>query len=99
MLLSLAAIALGSHLVVTVADRVPNFDPAPSCRAARTGASVAACVTSERGARDQLVKEWTQFSIADKTSCTQETEGFEPSYVELLTCLEAARDSRQVPVE
>jgi hypothetical protein len=97
---SLAALALGLPLVVAVADRVPNFDPARSCRAAAslTPASLDSCLGDERKARDQLGGQWTQFAPADRTNCTQVTEtGGYPSYVELLTCLEMARDAKNLP--
>jgi hypothetical protein len=57
------------------------------------------CVADEQGAQQQLAKEWAQFAKSDKASCTEEVSGFEPSYVELLACLEAARDAKQVPQE
>jgi hypothetical protein len=102
MFLSLSGALLASQLVVTVADQVPKIDIMPSCRGAAAmgmGATLQNCVGDEQSARDQLVKEWPQFSTPDKTSCTKEISGFEPSYVELLTCLEAARDAKQVPQE
>jgi hypothetical protein len=52
------------------------------------------CLSDERAAHDLLLKEWTQFSAGDKTSCTDQTRNFNPSYVELLTCLELLRDAR-----
>jgi hypothetical protein len=102
MFLSLSGALLASQLVVTVADQVPKIDFMPGCRGAAAmgiGATLQNCAGDEQSARDQLVKEWSQFSKPDKTSCTKEISGFEPSYVELLTCLEAARDAKQVPQE
>jgi hypothetical protein len=55
-------------------------------------ATVDSCVNDEKSAREQLLKEWAQFPAADRTNCTQETEHFAPSYVELLECLEMYRD-------
>jgi hypothetical protein len=100
MFLSLSGALLASQLVVTAAAQVPKIDFMPGCRGATTmglGATLQNCIEDEQRARDQLVKEWSQFSNPDKTSCTEEISGFEPSYVELLTCLEAARDAKQAP--
>jgi hypothetical protein len=53
------------------------------------------CLQSEQGVRDELVKQWSSFLPADKTSCVNEARmGGESSYTELLTCLEMARDVR-----
>jgi hypothetical protein len=56
---------------------------------------VEGCFDDEKTAREQLVKEWRQFSGSDKTSCTDQTEYYHPSYVELLSCLEIARDANK----
>ena len=55
------------------------------------------CLDSEQAVRDQLVKQWSSFSASDKSDCTKESEmGGESSYTELLTCLEMARDVRNI---
>jgi len=47
------------------------------------------CLRSEREAREQLTREWANFSAADRAQCTQTASmGGLPSYVELITCLE-----------
>ena len=57
-----------------------------------------ACTRDELTARDQISKQWAQFSQTDKTRCIRlATLGSEPSYVELLTCLEMSRDARKLP--
>jgi hypothetical protein len=51
------------------------------------------CATDEAQARDQVQKEWSQFSASSKTQCNEETSTDNtPSYVEFLTCLEMERD-------
>ena len=56
------------------------------------------CVEDESVARDQLQPLWIQSSAADKASCVRETSiDGTPSYVELLTCLEMARDVKKTP--
>jgi hypothetical protein len=52
------------------------------------------CLNDEKTAREDLAREWAQFSADDKATCTDETKNFNPSYVELLTCLETARDAK-----
>jgi hypothetical protein len=56
---------------------------------------VASCMRDENDARDQLAKEWAQFSPSDHQLCRSETKtGGVPSYVELLVCLEMIRDAK-----
>jgi hypothetical protein len=84
-----------------VADTVPTFDVNPSCRAAAavTGASkdrMDTCLQSEQRARDQIAREWSQFTPAARSRCTQTaTVGGSPTYTELITCLEMARESKE----
>jgi hypothetical protein len=44
-------------------------------------------------------KAWTEFNIADRSSCVRTMMDFEPTYTELLTCLEMASDARKLPEE
>jgi hypothetical protein len=96
---------LAAHLVIAVADRIPTFDIAVTCRAAATSAArdilgnnTESCANDERDARNTLVKEWGQFSAANRRSCTAlATSSTESSYVELLTCLEMTRDAKATP--
>ncbi len=94
----LLALAFGSQLLVTVADGIPVFDTAPGCRAAQEVASgrFDACMRDEADARAQLATQWDKFIASDRATCAQnETTGGSPSYVELLTCLQMARDARE----
>jgi hypothetical protein len=98
----LTAIFLGTGLAVAVADRVPRLNIDPTCNAAAASGiahdqSTRVCKQDELTARDQLDKQWTQFPSADKLRCVQvATMGGQPSYVELLTCLEMAREVRNL---
>jgi hypothetical protein len=102
MLLPLPALALSTQLFSTVADRVPEFDVDPTCRSpARLEASINkdgdACIAGERRARDELARNWAKFRPADQSRCTGLVQmGGPPSYIELLTCLEMARDARDL---
>jgi hypothetical protein len=97
MIMTLLSALLASQLLVTVADRVPTFDVGPGCRASGeiVGVTIDGCFNDEKAAREQLVKEWAQFSGSAKTSCTDQTEYYLPSYVELLSCLEIFRDANK----
>ena len=94
---------IGAHLAIAVADPVPTFNVEPSCRQAAAGdigikQDLSVCLADEKGAREQLVKEWSGFTPADRGLCTRlSTTGSAPTYTELLVCLEMARDARRLP--
>jgi hypothetical protein len=102
--LPILAVSVALHLVVAASSGVPNFDVLPSCHAA-TAAQVVnsdkmqACAASEQDAHDHLIKEWTTFQIADRSRCIGMIMDFDPSYTELLTCLDIANDVRKLPKE
>ena len=86
------------------ADGPPTFNVEKNCGtiASRvaSAAEFEACMSLERSARDQLVKEWAQFAPADRSHCLQlSTLGGDPTYTELLTCLELERDARKLREE
>jgi|SRR4030095_6454005 hypothetical protein len=94
--ISISMIALSSQLVVAVADKLPAFDVARTCKldlAATAGLSDTqsqkACVMDENRAKQQLGSQWPKFSPASKTQCiSMESVGGTPSYVSLQTCLQ-----------
>jgi hypothetical protein len=89
--ISMSAAVLSSQLMVTVADRVPNFNVRPSCRES----TVPDCVSQEQIARDALVKEWPRFNAQEKARCAEEARhAGPPSYVEWLTCLHINANAR-----
>jgi len=105
------ALILGVHLVMPVADGVPTLNVEQVCQgiAQQGGVSfhdtdVAVekknCLDGEKAIRDELAKEWSSFTPADKVACTNESRmGGDSSYTELLTCLEMARDVRTMRSE
>ena len=105
------ALALGAQLILTVADSVPDLNVEQVCEGIAQQGGVTFrdpaiaqekknCIDSEQATRQELVKQWSSFSIADKTSCVNESRmGGESSYTELLTCLEMARDVRAMRAE
>jgi hypothetical protein len=100
--ISISMIVLSSQLVVPVADRMPKFDVARSCKldvAATAGLSVdqstKSCVNDEQKAKRQLASQWSKFPAPSRASCTsQESIGGTPSYVSLLTCLQLGQWAR-----
>jgi hypothetical protein len=87
-------------LSLVAADQVPDFNVESSCRDAEKRAAPVAnagsCLRAERDARDQLTREWGDFAGSDKSYCGGLAKlGGEASYVELLTCLEMARDAKR----
>ena len=98
------AVPLALHLIAASGGGVPTLDVHPSCRAAAAAQITSTdrmqtCMAGEQDAHDQLVKAWTKFSIADRSSCVRTMMDFEPTYTELLTCLEMASDARKLPEE
>jgi hypothetical protein len=104
-------LALGAQLILTVADSVPDLNVEQVCQGIAQQGGVTFrdpaiaqekknCLDSEQATRQELVKQWSNFSSADKTSCVNESRmGGESSYTELLTCLEMARDVRAMRKE
>ncbi len=97
-MMPLVALILATHLIAGSAASIPQFDIVKSCKAeADDSAGMATCIRDENDARDQLKAEWSSFDSTDKPNCRNETsEDSTPSYVELLTCLEMARDARKM---
>ena len=105
--ISFSMIVLGTQLVMTVAAGVPKFDIARGCRLDSTQAfdlstgqneTVKRCVADEQQALTQLQTQWSQFRGSDKAPCIGEANiGDTPSYVDLLTCLQAAKLAKQLP--
>jgi len=78
---------------------VPRYSVAAQCRAtARSGRDESSCRRDEEEARDQLQKKWIQFTKAGRSNCIQTAAiGHKPSYVELLTCLQATNITPTLP--
>ena len=105
MLISFVAFALGSQTTVVLADNIPTFDVAATCRAESQGdprAGVfAACMANEQMAPDALARQWAQFAPESRITCMQtetDVSGVR-SYVELLTRLQIAKDVKTLPKE
>jgi hypothetical protein len=110
MIIPIATLALATQLTVTIANDVPHYNVEPLCRGiAQQGGmdlepneksvqqNTQSCIKSETDLRDQLVEQWSTFTATDKANCTGESSaGGVPSYTELLTCLQMARDVRKL---
>ena len=95
-------------VVLAHAQDVPALDVEPVCRgiaqqsagAGERGGpdlDLAQCVKSEHAIRERLVKEWSTFVPSDKANCVgEETSGPLPSYTDLASRLEMARDARKL---
>ncbi len=103
MINSIPALILAAQLATPVADRSPQFNTEPTCRGAATASSAIrsdrdVCKKKEQAARDELDKQWASFAAPDRARCVTGTQaGGIPSYVELLTCLEMAKEARNLP--
>ena len=98
---SLMGATMTAGIALAAMDAVPNFNFEPSCRAAAQQAAspnyVSVCRNTEQKARDELERQWPQLNAADKAQCVPAaTAGGNPTYTELFTCLEIARDVRQL---
>jgi hypothetical protein len=95
MLLHLPIAILATLSPIAVSDTVPKFDIVRECRL--EGSSIIEfdrCSEDEGAALRELERSWAQFAGAGKRNCIASAAigGF-ASYVELLTCLEMARDA------
>jgi hypothetical protein len=86
---------------------VPNLNVKPVCRGiaqqalnpSETGGpdlTFVACVKNEQATRAKLAGEWSTFWRSEKTNCIGEQMGALASYTDLISCLEMARDARQL---
>jgi hypothetical protein len=88
-------------LLVLAADKIPAFNIEPHCRALAEKTGFAqdrdVCLQQEQAAKQQLGVEWSEFTPAEKSHCLRlSTLGHDPTYTELLTCLELDRDARHL---
>ena len=94
MLLHLPIVMLATLSPITISDSLPKFDIAKECRfESESSEAFGRCSHDEADALQRLEKEWPEFVSADRNACfTEVTIGGSASYVELLICLEMARD-------
>ena len=84
---------------------VPTIDVRKTCEGAEkdlgaifgpnSGPTIGSCLRQEQDARQQIINNWTKYPVVDKQKCIT-TTGYQPSYVEWITCLEMYRDVRSL---
>ena len=81
---------------------IPTIDIQETCRAraaaldpAKSAETYDGCVKSQLSYRDDIAKQWTEFTPADRAVCIN-PRVYMPSYVEWITCLEMRRDVRNL---
>jgi len=86
------------------AGSVPTMDARKGCQASQEAVGsifgndafgVDSCLRQEQEARQQIINKWTTYPPVDKQKCII-TTGYNPSYVEWITCLEMYRDVRML---
>ena len=103
----LSAAVFVAQSFAAFADEVPTFDLRKTCKTdvqayqgtASGQASNTGCMTDEQNARTMLISEWTQYAAASRRECVglQGDAAGPQSYVELLTCLQMAKDAKGLP--
>ena len=103
---AIAMVMIMPAILSARSDDIPTLDVNPVCRgiamqgeleAGLQQTSFQECVKSEQAVREEIKKEWSTFTTADKTHCVALAKtGGESSYTELITCMEMARDVREL---
>lgn len=101
--LSAAAVILFTVAALAKDAGPPTIDLQQTCRVTEKaianvfGDAIAnvfqRCIENEEASRQQLIKDWANFSASDKALCMQ-PKVYQPSYSEWLTCAEMQRDLR-----
>jgi hypothetical protein len=99
-LLSICVTVLGSQITAAAEREIPKFEITAACGGSGQVQSTTKCMQDEQAARDQLAKLWPQFKQSDASRCVRITTiGGAGSYVELLTCLQAAWIDEKTPTD
>jgi hypothetical protein len=102
-LIAVAGATLCAQQSAAIADDVPTFDVRKNCKADvqayPTAGNVEGCLRDEQNARTTLVSQWSQFAPDSRARCTKMVNDIAggQSYVELLTCLQMAKDVKALP--
>ena len=105
MVTALAAVSFGAPVSIAAADEVPRYDVRKSCKVDLQSYSTAqtnsGCLADEQNARATLVSQWTQYTPESRSRCSSMVGNVAgpQSYVELLTCLQMAKDVKGLPKE
>jgi len=99
----MAAMIINASPLSVRADEVPKYDVSKSCKtdvqAYQGTGTQTGCMKDEQNARQTLVAQWTQFAPENRSRCAQMVgdPAGPQSYVELLTCLQMAKDVKTLP--
>ena len=100
---ALLPMLLTAGFVVLAADQGPHFESAPPSRAATTpppGRTTHSGRPDARAARARLEQDWSRYAAKHRASCVRlSTLDGNPSYVEVLTCLEIAAEAAKAAIE
>ena len=102
-----AAAVLLNAVQLARSQAVPDLNVDPVCRGIAQQAAnpsekggpdlaFSQCVQSEQAMRQKLVAEWSTFSSSEKSNCIGAQGGGLASYTDLVSCLEMAKDARQL---
>lgn len=100
-MLFLVPAILAGDIALAASQEAPVFNVDPNCRAAAreapTSESMAICQATEQRAREEIVRQWSEVSAAEKAQCVPlSTLGGTPTYTELLTCIELTREAKRL---
>jgi hypothetical protein len=100
---AIMAMAAATQMLTPISDAVPKLNVEVTCRGSVEAdkamgldlpQSFDKCMSDENSAREQLGPIWSSYSPAVRAQCVGEaTNVGEPSYVDLLTCLQMADGS------
>jgi len=86
----------GCSPIIPVAS-VPRYNPAVACDSG-SGEEKDRCRRDEEVARNNLTKQWPQFTAQGRSNWVQTNEiGGRPSYVQLIICLKATQIAPTLP--
>jgi hypothetical protein len=88
------ALLCWSQASFAAGDQMPRLSVEKSCKEAQDstggdpGQTYKNCLADENDARKALAEKWSSFKPSTRRSCVEAGANPNPSYVELLTCLE-----------
>jgi hypothetical protein len=97
--IAFASLLFGFQVAAVFADGPPKLNVTKTCNGAAqaTGRAKEACLESEQGGQSILARKWSKYRADDKARCIALVQtGGVPSYVELLSCLDALQDAKGV---
>jgi hypothetical protein len=97
--IALVSLLFGLQVAAAFAEGPPKLNVTRTCNGAAqaTGRAKEACLEDEQVGQSILAKKWSKYRADNKTRCVALVQiGGVPSYVELLSCLDALQDAKGV---